>query len=83
MKSATPKPGQVYASYIEVGPSIGLDWFLTLHFLSSKGTSAFISLLKQSGYKRVSEEEFDEPGWYRSATRDFIGQRGNEFTLRG
>ena len=52
VKSATPGKGSGYSSYIQVGPGVGMDWAMSVTFLTKAGTDAFIKLLKKAGYTK-------------------------------
>ena len=79
VKSARANGGSQYASYIEVGPGVGMDWSLSLHFLSSKGAASFTNLLKKVGYRLVVSDGHQI--WKRSSTQEFLIQEGNNFSL--
>lgn len=75
VKKAVPAAGPGYSSYIEVGPGPGMDWTMSVTFLSSKGAKAFEQLLSQTGYKRR------EGGWSRQTDGTYFLQDGNRFSV--
>ncbi len=74
-----------YASYIEIGASIGLCYSISVTFLSKKGRQAFVSLLKKNGYRLTRKDQYDwgiiENVWERRSDNSCIMQEGNCFYI--
>jgi len=71
---------QEYASYITVLYTIGLDCYVNVGFLNSKGKTAFIKLLRQTGYE-IKDNNGDDIFWCKSNEDGTIIQCDNSFEI--
>lgn len=78
VKSASPNKEPGFSSYIEVGPGVGMDWDMSVTFISQKGTKAFTELLKQGQYTYHATEH---PGWLRQSDGCYFIQNGKTFSV--
>ena len=78
VESASPNKEPGYSSYIEVGPGVGMDWGMSVTFISKKGTNAFIELLKKGEYTYHATEN---PGWLRQSDGCYFLQRDKTFSV--
>ena len=85
VKSAKATVNNGYASYVEIGSSVGMCYDMSITFLSKKGTQAFVSLLKKSGYRLSRKDMYDwgiiENVWERRSDHWFLMQKGNTFYI--
>ncbi|MBR3456172.1 MAG: hypothetical protein IKH26_12720 [Bacteroidaceae bacterium] len=78
VKSASPNKEPGFSSYIEVGPGVGMDWDMSVTFMSQKGTNAFIELLKKGQYTYYATEN---AGWVRKSDGCYFFQHGKTFSV--
>jgi len=78
VQSASPNEEPGFSSYIQLGPGVGMDWSMSVTFMSKNGTSAFVELLKKGGYTFYATEE---PGWVRLSDGCYFMQRDKIFSV--
>ena len=78
VNSASPNKEPGFSSYIQVGPGVGMDWGMSVTFMSKKGTNAFIALLNKAEYKFY---DTDNPAWFRRSDNCYFLQRGKAFSV--
>ena len=85
VKSAKATVTNGYASYVEIGAGLGLCYDMSVTFLNKKGTQAFVSLLKKSGYRFSRRDLYDwgiiENVWERPTDYWRVMQKGNTFYI--
>ena len=85
VKSAKATVNNGYASYVLIGSGMGMCYDMSVTFLAQKGTQAFVSLLKKSGYRFARKDLYDwgiiENVWERSSDHWRIMQKGNTFYI--
>ena len=85
VKSAKATAANGYASYVQIGAGVGMCYDMSVTFLSNKGTQAFISLLKKSGYRFARKDLYDwdiiENVWERPTDHWRVMQKGNTFYI--
>lgn len=78
VESASPNKEPGFSSYIQVGPGVGMDWGMSVTFMSKKGTNAFIELLKKGEYTFHATEN---PVWLRKSDGCYFLQRDKTFSV--
>lgn len=78
VESVSPAAGSGYSSYIQVGPGVGMDWSMSVTFLSNKGTNAFANLLRETKYNHYVNEH---NAWVQKDTHDYFIQVGKSFSV--
>ncbi len=78
VQSASPNDEPGFSSYIQVGPGVGMDWFMSVTFMSKNGANAFIDLLKKSNYIFYNT---DNPGWVRQSDGCYFIQKDKIFSV--